>query len=98
MTDTPDLFGHSPAQGDLFAGIEPPKRTWARVNPDDVRRELLAMLAAARATQEGLPWPYETMRLNRVIFPQMANWLPQEEREELVRAFRAELVRLDLAI
>jgi hypothetical protein len=32
-----------------------------------------------------------------VLFPQMANWLPEEERERLRAEFRAELERLDLA-
>lgn len=96
MEDAIDLFGGA-AQGDLFAGMAPPAPRKPQVDPAKIRRKLLAMLADLRASEEGSPWPYETTRLNKVLFPQMANWLPEEERERLRAEFRTELERLDLA-
>ncbi|MGJ0397075.1 MAG: hypothetical protein ACR65U_12695 [Methylocystis sp.] len=52
---------------------------------------------AVRASKKGSPWPPETTRLNRLIFPQMANWLPESERDQLRFEFEAELKRLNLA-
>lgn len=95
--DTPDLFGHSPAQGDLFAGESFGAKKTAQVDPEVIRRRLHAMLAAVRASKKGSPWPPETTRLNQLIFPQMANWLPESERDQLRFEFEAELKRLNLA-
>ncbi len=95
--DTPDLFGHFPTQGDLFAGESHEARPAPRVDPDVIRRRLQAMLAAVRASKKGSPWPPETTRLNQLIFPQMANWLPERERDRLRFEFAAELKRLNLA-
>jgi hypothetical protein len=92
MTETAE----GPAQGDLFASYRPEPRKY-KVDPAKIRRKLLAMLADLRSSEDGSPWPYETTRLNKVIFPQMANWLPEEERERLRAEFRAELERLNLA-
>ena len=94
--DTPDLFGHTRAQGDLFAGAAP-RADRPRVAPERVRHALRAMLAELKSAREGSPWPVETTRLNRVIFPQMANWLPVDEAEQLRLDFQSELDRLDLA-
>jgi hypothetical protein len=55
------------------------------------------MLADLRASRDGSPWPQEQTRLNRVIFPQMSNWLPPEERDQLRFDFDSELKRLNLA-
>lgn len=96
--DTPDLFGHTSAQGDLFgsdaASVAPGR---PKVDPEMIRRRLLSMLSDVRATQDGSPWSHETTRLNQLLFPQMSNWLPQEERDQLRFEFEAELKRLNLA-
>ncbi len=55
------------------------------------------MLAAVRSTKKGSPWTPETTRLNQLIFPQMANWLPESERDQLRLDFEAELKRLHIA-
>jgi hypothetical protein len=93
---TPDLFGHTPPQGDLFGGAAPPARK-PEVDPAKVRLWLQSMLADLRASRDGSPWPQEQTRLNRVIFPQMSNWLPPEERDQLRFDFDSELKRLNLA-
>ena len=92
----PDLFGWTPAQGDLF-GDTAPVSTAPQVDPEIVRRRLHAMLAEVRAAERRSPWPPETTRLNQLIFPQMANWLPAEERDQLRFEFEAAMRRLNVA-
>ena len=52
------------------------------------------MLAEARAARSALPWNERTTRLYQTIFPQMTNWLPNAEAEQLLLEFRTELERL----
>ena len=94
---TPDLFGHTPAQGDLFGESLPSARKVPEVDPDAIRLRLNAMLGDMRAAANRSPWSPETTRLNQLLFPQMANWLPNEERDQLRFEFEAELKRLNLA-
>ena len=67
-----------------------------RADPDEVRAELYRILAEARAAQK-LPWEPRRVALYRTIFPQMTNWLPQEEAAQLCLEFEQELVRLNAA-
>src|SRR5437763_1096903 len=65
----PDLFGASdvPAYGP---------------DPEKVRARLHKILAEAQAAQK-LPWEPTTVSLYRTIFPQMTNWLPEDEGAQL---------------
>jgi hypothetical protein len=95
--ETPDLFGHRTAQGDLFAN-EPPRDNGVGVaDPDKVRRHLYKLLAEARAAQSEPPWNKRDTQMYQIVFPQMANWLPHAEAEQLRLEFRTELERLSLA-
>ena len=47
-------------------------------DPDKVREELHKILAEARAAN-AMPWDAKRAALCRTIFPQMTNWLPEEE-------------------
>jgi hypothetical protein len=67
-----------------------------RADPDSVRAELHKILAEARAAQK-LPWEPKTVLLYRTIFPQMTNWLPDEEGAQLRFEFEAEIRRLEAA-
>jgi DNA methylase len=67
-----------------------------RADPDSVRAELYKILAEARAAQR-LPWEPKTVLLYRTIFPQMTNWLPDEEAAQLRFEFEAEIKRLEAA-
>ena len=78
-----DLFGAPPAQN-----YDP--------DPDKVREELHGILAEARAANV-LPWPPARAKLYRIIFPQMTNWLPDEEARQLRFEFESELTRLEAA-
>ena len=84
-------YGGDHAQLDMF-GAPPPENY--DPDPADVRRELLAVLAEARAAET---WDDRRFGLYKVIFPQMANWLPAEEAQQLRRKFAAELARLAAA-
>jgi len=67
-----------------------------RPNLDKVRARLQRILAEARAA-EVMPWEPARLSLYRTIFPEMANWLPNEEADVLRAEFEAELGRLDSA-
>ncbi len=89
----PDLFGPDP-QADLFDEDAP--TPVYRADPDEVRAELLQVLAEARAAKT-LPWEPGRAAFWRTVFPQMANWLPDDEANQVRFDFAAELARLDAA-
>jgi hypothetical protein len=86
-----NLFGES--QADL-PGTE--GTAVYRADPDEVRAELLRVLAKARAA-ESFPWDSRRTLYWRTVFPQMTNWLPDEEAAQLRFAFEAEIRRLEAA-
>jgi hypothetical protein len=65
-------------------------------DPDMMRALLNGLLAEARAAK-AMPWPPLNARLYRMLFPQLAGWLPEEEGAKLRREFEAELARLEAA-
>jgi hypothetical protein len=81
MTDQPDLFPERPR-------VEV-------VDPDDVRVELLGILALAKSAQDNAPWDRRTHRYHEVVFPQMATWLPEDEAAQLCFEFAKELERIE---
>lgn len=82
-------------QSDLFAAHQPPPPAPERMAPR-VRPRLLALLAEARAA-ERTPWPARAAEANAHLFHNMANWLPEAERDALRADFRSELDRLAAA-
>jgi hypothetical protein len=88
-----DLF-RSDEQCDLFGEAVPTPEY--RADPDSVRAELYKILAEARAAHK-LPWEPRKVLLYRTIFPQMTNWLPDEEGAQLRFEFEAEIRRLEAA-
>jgi hypothetical protein len=88
-----DLF-QDDEQSDLF-GQDMPTPEY-RPDPESVRAELYKILAEARAAQK-LPWEPRTVLLYRTIFPQMTNWLPDEEGAQLRFEFETEIKRLEAA-
>ncbi|HEY2247502.1 MAG TPA: hypothetical protein VGH70_08685 [Bradyrhizobium sp.] len=87
----PDLF-HRDEQSDLL-GEDVPTPEY-RPDPDAVHAELHKILAEARAAEK-LTWEPKTVLLYRTIFPQMTNWLPDEEAAQLRFEFEAEMKRLE---
>lgn len=81
------------AQTDLFGADPVPVY---RPDTEKVRSRLHKILAEVRAANK-LPWEPTTVSLYRTIFPQMTNWLPEEEGAQLRFEFEAEIARLEAA-
>ena len=101
MADPIDIFG-TPGDADqmsLFGAgdgrMQPPVRRYTP-DPDDVRRRLHNLLALARGA-ETMPWPERDARMWQTVFPQMANWLPDDEANQLRFEFAQEIERLKAA-
>ena len=92
QSDQPDLLATG-TQADLFGAEEAADH---RPDPDTVRAQLHNILAEARAA-ESLPWKPRQVLLYRTFFPQMTNWLPDEEGAQLCFEFETELARLEAA-
>jgi hypothetical protein len=88
-----DLF-QTENQSDLFGDDSATPEY--RADPESVRAELYKILAEARAAQK-LPWKPEKVVLYRTIFPQMTNWLPDDEGAQLRFEFETEIKRLEAA-
>jgi hypothetical protein len=91
MPDEPDLFG--PSQFGL--GLEDTRPDPTRIDPEEVRQELRALLELAKAARDEAPWDRRTHRYHEVVFPQMANWLPDDEANQLCFEFAKELERIE---
>jgi hypothetical protein len=87
-----DMFSED-SQSDLF-GAEPVQIH--RPDPEKVRARLHKILAEARSART-LPWEPARVSLYRTIFPQMTNWLPDEEAAQLRFDFESEMARLNAA-
>ena len=53
--------------------------------------------AAALCGATTMPWPARDARMWQTVFPQMANWLPEDEAEQLRFEFAQEIERLKAA-
>ena len=96
MPDQGELFGHRPAQGSLFGVAEDRLQAPAQrlvPDPEVVRLRLKLLLEKVR-TAEKMPWPEREARMWQTVFPNMANWLPQIEAEQLRFEFAQEMKRL----
>ena len=79
----------------LLPGLAPPPRASELPDPDEIREELHGILAIARRAQDACPWDERTFKYHKVVFPQMANWLPEEERDQLRFEFAQEVERIE---
>ncbi len=101
MTNKTDLFGHpvGPDQQSLFGEgddrLKAPVQSYAP-DPERARRKLLALLERARSA-DAMPWSEREARMWQTVFPQMANWLPKDEAEQLCFQFAQEIERLKAA-
>jgi hypothetical protein len=99
MSNETDLFGHAPAQGSLFGPsedrLQAPRQRLVP-DPEKVRQRLYALLEKARSA-ETMPWPERDARMWQTVFPNMANWLPEAEAEQLRFEFAREMERLKRA-
>ncbi len=92
MTRQLNLFGEAEPE---LPGVD--QGVVYRADPDKVRAELLAVLAQVRAALT-FPWDARGVLYWRTVFPQMTNWLPDEEAAELRLAFETEIRRLDAGL
>ena len=99
MVDQTDLLGHLPDQGSLFGGADDrmvaPQRA-VYPDPAKIRTRLRDLLHVVKSADR-LPWPEREARMWQTVFPNMTNWLPPEEGEQLRFEFAQELERLRLA-
>ena len=86
-----ELFG--PNQFGL--GLQDTRPDPTKVDPEEVRQELRSILALAQSATDEAPWDRRTHRYHQVVFPQMANWLPQDEAAQLCFEFAKELERIE---
>ena len=91
MPDQPNLFGAK----QLGLGLEDTRPDPTRIDPEEVRQELKAILALAKSARETAPWDRRTQRYHQVVFPQMARWLPKDEAAQLCFEFARELERIE---
>ena len=86
-----DLFGDVPQpQG------APPQEQRKPLTAEDVRVRMLTLIAALRNADE-LPFDPREFERHVAMFPIMAQWLPEDEGEQLVLQFETEVERLKKA-
>ena len=83
-----------PAQMGFDLGDSVPSKSYDP-NPDEIRQELNEILAEARGAINGPPWDERTFKYHKVVFPQMANWLPADERDQLRFEFAQQIERIE---
>jgi hypothetical protein len=64
----------------------------------EIREDLAAILSLARGVTAASPWDDRTFRYNRIVFTQMARWLPDEERDQLCFEFSVEAERIEMLL
>ena len=68
-------------------------------DPDDIRVDCLALIAEARANCVKLVWDADTLKYNRILFPHVASWIPDEaERAQLCFEFAEECRKIALLL
>ncbi len=83
----PNQFGLDLGEGAPSADIQ--------IDPEEVRAELREILAEARSANGQCPWDRRTFQYHKTVFPQMSNWLPDEEAAQLRLEFQTEIERIE---
>lgn len=86
---------------DLFGEIPQPERPPAAperrpLTPEDVRAKMVELIAIARAA-ETIPFSPAELDKHIAMFPIMAQWLPDDDGQQLVLEFEIEVERLKKA-
>ena len=92
-----DSHGSGPAQFGFDLGDAPAPVSYAP-DPQEVRAELLDILAVARSAEGTSPWDERTLRYHKTVFPQMARWLPDDERDQLCFEFAEAAERIEMLL
>lgn len=64
-------------------------------NLAEIRQDLNEILDQARSATDAAPWDARTMRYNKIVFIQMAKWLPDDEANQYCFQFLAEFGRIE---
>jgi hypothetical protein len=64
-----------------------------RPDPEKIRLQLVSLIEKVRGAQT-MPWPKREARMWQIAFPQMTNWLPPDEGDQLRFEFAQEMQRL----
>ena len=83
-------------QFDLFAGTRSASQVPQSPDPEAIRARLLDVLEQLRTTEQ-MPWKPWQLRSWQHVFHNMANWLPQDERDRLRQEFFTQVERLQQA-
>ncbi|KPF73285.1 hypothetical protein IP88_09455 [alpha proteobacterium AAP81b] len=94
--DAIDNRGQMSLFGEGDNRIPHPKPPSIEIDPARVRAKLLVLLETARNADK-MPWDARKAGMWRIVFPQMANWLPEAERDQLRLEFAREFERLQRA-
>lgn len=89
-----DITGPDEDQLGFDLGETPPTGSF-QPNLDEIREDLRSILAAARSVSAESPWDERTYRYNKVVFPQMSRWLPDDEAAQLCFEFSREIERIE---
>lgn len=97
MAEPTDLFGTAASDQLSLFGVgegrmQAPVRRFVP-DPEEVRQRLQSLLALAREAK-AMPWSERDARMWQTVFPQMANWLPEDEANQLRFEFAQEIERL----
>ena len=90
-------FNSGPAQFGFDLGYTAPAKSY-EPDRDEIRQELHDILAQARGATNGAPWDERTFQYHKTVFPQMANWLPETERDQLRFEFAQEIERIEMLL
>ncbi|RJG55934.1 hypothetical protein D0Z70_07855 [Sphingobium terrigena] len=93
-----DLFGDGQFSlfGETGDRMSNPQQASMVPDPDQVRQRLHALLDTARNART-MPWTEKKARVWQIVFPNMANWLPEAEADQLRFEFSREIERLKKA-
>jgi hypothetical protein len=87
MSEREDQLGFDLGEQPSAGGYAP--------NLQHVREDLDSILQEARAAVDASPWDLSTFRYKKIVFVQMARWLPEEEAEQLRFTFMREMDRIE---
>jgi len=89
-----DLFETGSKQMGFDLGEKAPPTTY-EPDRDEIREDLSAILSSARGVTVEALWDDRTYRYNKIVFPQMARWLPDDEAAQLCFEFAREIERIE---
>jgi hypothetical protein len=74
---------------------EQPMASGYSPNLSHVREDLQGILAEARSALDSPPWDLRTYRYKKIVFLQMAKWLPDDEAQQMCFQFAQEMERIE---